>query len=634
MKVKFKNEYPPIGKFDEIKLPSFACITGQNGCGKSRFFRAIKEGAFEVFYQSGFQMNSILLFDYMNFFVQQPHNQNGENQQNNHTNPFQSDFVSLPLSDEGLERVRTCLYEAQSSVENAIRNVLLKGVEPGEIAPLCEQIKGIHTFENVPFVHSLMEVLRLRSVSEDVEELILSNHDAYHERCLNVLNTQGIDDLLQANVGANIFQVDPETLIGHSSSTAFILGQRFFDAIKDYRVNQDHFERQLVSKVRRDEQETIRKSDLNLPDKSPWGIINDILKKYDCNGYFIDENDIPFPGNYTPLENYRPQIYLTNKITSAKVGISDLSSGEKVLFALAISIYEMQKESTLPQVLLLDEVGTNLHPSQMGKFIAVIQETFVDKGVNVIMASHSPSTIALMPEGSVFVMRNPAEEFNHPTMRPIKNEDAIEYLTDGFLTFRKGVVNITRQKDTIYVEGETDEKYFIRACELLGFDDLLGAVKWMHLDGSGNVVSNYRNLKKIVKTNELALSVRHIGIVDCDTIGIGEDDEGGSVSGKVFLRKLEKHDDAHIEKGIENLFKNDFLEKAWDFNNGFINKSSETQNLDTPDEETTETWEVTDKNGLCEWICTNSKKEDFTQFKEVLDEVRKILSGDYDESVE
>lgn len=633
MKVKFKNEYPPIGKFDEIKLPSFACITGQNGCGKSRFFRAIKEGAFEVFYQAGFQMNSILLFDYMNFFVQQPHNQNGENQQNNHTNPFQSDFVSLPLSDEGLKRLRTCLYEVQSSVENAIRNVLLKGVEPGEIAPLCEEIKGIHTFENVPFVHSLMEVLRLRSVSEDVEELILSNHDAYDERCLAVLNTQGIDDLLQANVGANIFQVDPETSRGSYSSTAVILGQRFFDAIKDYRVNQDHFERQLVSKVKRDEQETIRKSDLNLPDKSPWDIINDILRKYDCNGYFIDENDIPFPENYAPLQNYSPQIYLTNKITGAKVGISDLSSGEKVLFALAISIYEMQKESTLPQVLLLDEVGTNLHPSQMGKYIAVIQETFVDEGVNVIMATHSPSTVALMPEGSVFVMRKP-EEVDCPIMRPIKNEDVIEYLTDGFLTFRKGVVNITRQKHTIYVEGETDKKYFIRACELLGFSDLLDAVEWMHLGGSGNVVNNYKHLKEVVKVNQPALSVRHIGIVDCDAKQVAKDNERGSVSGKVFLRKLEKHDDAYIEKGIENLFKDDFLEKAWEFNRGFINKSSETQNRDTPDEETTERWVVTDKNGLCEWICTNSKKEDFTQFKEVLDEVRKILSGDYDESVE
>ena len=156
----------------------------------------------------------------------------------------------------------------------------------------------------------------------------------------------------------------------------------------------------------------------------------------------------------------------------------------------------------------------------------------------------------------------------------------------------------------------------------------------MHLGGSVNVVNNYRHLKEVVKVNQPALSVRHIGIVDCDAKQVAKDNERGSVSGKVFLRKLEKHDDAHIEKGIENLFKDDFLEKAWEFSRGFIKKSSETQNLDTPDEETTETWKVTDKNGLCEWICTNSKKEDFTQFKEVLDEVRKILSGDYDESVE
>ena len=57
----------------------------------------------------------------------------------------------------------------------------------------------------------------------------------------------------------------------------------------------------------------------------------------------------------------------------------------------------------------------------------------------------------LMPEGSVFVMRKP-EEVDCPIM-----------------TFNEGVVNITRQKNTIYVEGETDKKYFIRACEHFQF---------------------------------------------------------------------------------------------------------------------------------------------------------------------
>ena len=63
------------------------------------------------------------------------------------------------------------------------------------------------------------------------------------------------------------------------------------------------------------------------------------------------------------------------------------------------------------------------------------------------MATHSPSTVALMPEGSVFVMRKP-EEVDCPIMQSIKNEDAIEYLTEGFMTFNEGVVNITRQKNT------------------------------------------------------------------------------------------------------------------------------------------------------------------------------------------
>ena len=91
----------------------------------------------------------------------------------------------------------------------------------------------------------------------------------------------------------------------------------------------------------------------------------------------------------------------------------------------------------------------------------------------------------------------------------------------------------------------------------------------MHLDGLGNVVSIYNNMKEIVKKNKSALPVRHICIVDCDAKQVAKDNERGSVSGKVFLRKLEKHDDAHIEKGIENLFKDDFMEKAWEFSRGY-----------------------------------------------------------------
>jgi AAA15 family ATPase/GTPase len=46
----------------------------------------------------------------------------------------------------------------------------------------------------------------------------------------------------------------------------------------------------------------------------------------------------------------------------------------------------------------VDEFDAHLNPSIAEKFIEVIQTYFVNKGVQVIMTTHSPSTVAFAKE--------------------------------------------------------------------------------------------------------------------------------------------------------------------------------------------------------------------------------------------
>src|SRR6201999_232657 len=79
----------------------------------------------------------------------------------------------------------------------------------------------------------------------------------------------------------------------------------------------------------------------------------------------------------------------------------DLSSGEKVLLQLVLWLFTAGKEGVFPKLLILDEPDAHLHPSMTQQFLDVISDVLVSKhGVREIISTHSPSTVALAPDGS------------------------------------------------------------------------------------------------------------------------------------------------------------------------------------------------------------------------------------------
>ena len=127
-----------------------------------------------------------------------------------------------------------------------------------------------------------------------------------------------------------------------------------------------------------------------------------------------------------------------------------MSSGEKVIFSLFVAMYTTHSSEYLPSVILFDEPDAYLHPSLCSTMLEVIQKVFIDEhGIKVIMTTHSPTTVAMVPETSIFKMEE-------GRMAKCSKKDAILALTEGLNTISVYYENVKQ----VFVEADNDN-YFL-----------------------------------------------------------------------------------------------------------------------------------------------------------------------------
>src|SRR5690606_21408835 len=125
------------------------------------------------------------------------------------------------------------------------------------------------------------------------------------------------------------------------------------------------------------------------------------------------------------------ELKLINTFNQSEVKFSDLSSGEKVLMSLALALYNSKFDIEFPRVLLMDEPDASLHPTMSKQFLEIIENVFVkEKGVKVIITTHSPSTVALAKEEDLFVVNKTGVRIEKTT-----KDKALKILTSGVPSF-------------------------------------------------------------------------------------------------------------------------------------------------------------------------------------------------------
>jgi energy-coupling factor transporter ATP-binding protein EcfA2 len=200
--------------------------------------------------------------------------------------------------------------------------------------------------------------------------------------------------------------------------------------------------------------EELERKDLNeevtttLP-PAPWDVLNETLQAAEFPYRAISPQGTKLEQGYVfRLEDTRTGIPLLPV---------ELSSGEKLILRLFLWLYNSQNHGHFPRLFLLDEPDAHLHPSMARQFMNVIQEVFVDQyKIRVIMTTHSPSTVALAPEGSVFEMSRTAPRISQAKSKA----HAIGLLTAGMVIVSPG----TRY---VLVEDEDDVDFYSAIRDIL-----------------------------------------------------------------------------------------------------------------------------------------------------------------------
>lgn len=183
---------------------------------------------------------------------------------------------------------------------------------------------------------------------------------------------------------------------------------------------------------------------------APWESINQVANAAGFR-YILD----------TPnLEEEKFDILLKDKETGTVIDADSLSSGEKVIFSLILAMYTSSDQHH-PDLILFDEPDAYLHPTLSKKMLDAIQNVFVKQyGIKVILTTHSPSTVAIAPEESIYAICRE----NGILEKSSKNK-AIQVLTAG-------ISSLSIYYDKVYqvfVEADNDNNYlsqvFTIACD-------------------------------------------------------------------------------------------------------------------------------------------------------------------------
>jgi len=92
----------------------------------------------------------------------------------------------------------------------------------------------------------------------------------------------------------------------------------------------------------------------------------------------------------------------------------------------------------------MDEPDAHLHPSLARQFLQVLQDVFIRKySVRVIFTTHSPSTIALCPQESIFEIKRGQTHI----VRVASRQSAISMLSGGLVTVSAGTKYVLVEDD-------------------------------------------------------------------------------------------------------------------------------------------------------------------------------------------
>ncbi len=406
MILSFKEPYLSMLDFPAIELPKFTLVTGVNGVGKTHFLEALQHGRITSSSAPNFQ-SDIRLFNWNNMAS----NDHGE-------------FHGQSLVD-----YRRQLYNYFIGAFNAHINRFHSVVQSLGLNPLAtRKVREVVNFSIEDLTLLLGDVQKAEAARKKIQEVAA---DLSQRILANIANGDPKSDIemLCRKQGLSVIELAEEdfsivSMPAWGRADAFQQSfAQIFVAYRDLKL--DNLLAQLVAQ--KGDKAVKALSDHEFIDRyniPPWDFVNKAMLAANLD-FEISAPPELGRGSFEPI--------LTKRSNNAAVKFSQLSSGEKILMSFALALYyaeDSRQIATYPKLLLLDEIDAPLHPSMSRSLLNVIIETLIGKrDVSVIATTHSPSTVALAPENSIFEM-----QAGGLGLRKISKGKALDILTEGVPT--------------------------------------------------------------------------------------------------------------------------------------------------------------------------------------------------------
>ena len=395
MRIRLVKEYKSIPVGLEFDLPNFCILTGRNGSGKSHLLEAIANRQISEVISDGKILSNILHVGY------------------NALNPQINDRC------ESHQLVQTA-----SSWWNQINQI---------IHHYKDHFLGKQVFNDI-FSEYIIPNFGQNLPRDSVLRMVLKK------------TNKNLEDIVENDVFENMSFSE-----GNDGSLFFTQCAMIFKAYH-MRWERNKFNKFLNTEEKTDKYPVIDdESFIKKYGPAPWTLINEILERAKLPYEF------PSPGLSNPELAYT--LKLVDRTTGNDISVNDLSSGEKVLMSLALAIYNVGEGGVRPELLLLDEPDAPLHPQYSHLMIETLIETIVERaGVKVVMTTHSPTTVAIAPDNSVYEISRDAKV---PAM--ISPGKAVTVLTQGIDFLR---VSYEKRRQ-VFVESKYDVVYFEKLFDTL-----------------------------------------------------------------------------------------------------------------------------------------------------------------------
>ena len=490
MKLTLQNAHLSIRELPETELPKFTVITGQNGAGKSHLLKAVEEGKVAVDIARN-PKEDVRFFDWNNLV---PNNSGSAN-----TSQLYSEQTQI--LNWGLAARR----ETTAKLTDALRPLGIHSHwtrDPWELVRLPkERLEEIFGDEDLA---SKVKVT-LSAIAKEASQYIkkhVGNNEALQYRLKEI--SRG-DEELWPVLKPEDFERRPfgwgQVDWFQQSFAMMFLG--YFELVKLNKLYELDRREGRLGPERLSDEEFLKEHG-----KPPWEFVNEVLRNAGLD-FSIDH-----PTSYQTID-FSPK--LTKTTSGAEIQFSDLSSGEKILMSFAFCLYysvDTRQIVKRPKLLLFDEIDAPLHPSMSRMLVDTICSSLVERyDTHVIFATHSPSTVAVVPDESLHVMR--ADE---PGVHKVSKRQAIAVLTSGIPTLS---IDFDGRRQ-VFVESDLDADRYQRLYHTLS--ERLASERSLVFIGVGRrsgdrVVANAGcdQVKQIVESLRDGGNMSVFGLIDWDT---------------------------------------------------------------------------------------------------------------------